>query len=252
MNVSGKKVAVLVDNYFEQAEFEEPISALVDAGADVTVVSASGKKLRGLNHIDKGDDFEADLLLNQANSDDYHALVLPGGAINADALRTNEKAQRWVQDFLDSGRPVAVICHAPWLMVSADAVEGRKLTSWGSIKDDIMNAGGDWMDKPVVIDKNLITSRKPEDIPLFNEALIKMLAKQPSDSLSAGSAIRSGLDFLDNDYESITGFPSYDREVESADVDLDDDTFRNADWEYPAKANTGLKGAGFKKGQGEQ
>jgi len=177
MNTTDKRVAILVHNFFEQTEFEEPLRALKDAGAEVTVISASKKKLQGLNHAEKGDEFQADLLLSAASSDDYDALVLPGGALNADGLRMNEAAQQWVIDFLDSGRPLAVICHAPWVLVSADAVEERRLTSYRTIQDDIRNAGGEWVDQPVVIDVNLITSRQPDDLPQFNDALIHMLSR---------------------------------------------------------------------------
>jgi protease I len=175
MDITGKTVAILVDNYFEQAEFEEPIEALRDAGAEVTVVAVKDKKLQGLNHIDKGDFFAADLLLEEASEEDYDALVLPGGAINADSLRMVEAAQIWVRDFLEEDKPVAVICHAPWVLVSADLLDGRRLTSFETIQDDIQNAGGDWVDEPVVIDGYLITSRKPDDLPAFSEALIKMI-----------------------------------------------------------------------------
>lgn len=188
MDIAGKHVAILVHNYFEQAEFEEPLSALRDAGAEVTVISADGMKLKGMNHVEPGDRFEADLKLDQANPDDYDALVLPGGAINADHLRIVETAKQWALDFLDAGKPLAVICHAPWVLVSADAVEGHRLTSYHTIRDDIVNAGGEWVNQPLVIDGNLITSRKPEDLPLFNDALIKMLSGK------SGSAIPDAAD----------------------------------------------------------
>ncbi len=180
MNIKGKRVAVLVDNYFEQAEFVEPIAALKNAGAEVEVIASKQKDLHALNHIKKGDDFVADKLLKEASSDIYDALVLPGGAINADHLRVVDKAKQWVVEFLDSGKPLAVICHAPWVLVSADVVEGRRLTSFYTIKDDIRNAGGEWVDLPVVLDNNLITSRQPDDLPVFNQALINMLAEGPA------------------------------------------------------------------------
>lgn len=184
MDISGKHVAVLVHNYFEQAEFEEPISALKDAGAEVTVISADSKKLKAMQHAEPGDSFQADLSLDQASDGDYDALVLPGGAINADHLRMVEAAKGWVCDFLDSGKPLAVICHAPWVLVSADAVEGRRLTSYPTIQDDITNAGGEWVDQPLVIDGNLITSRKPDDLPQFNDAIIRMLSGQAESAIS--------------------------------------------------------------------
>lgn len=192
MDISGKHIAVLVDDYFEQAEFDEPISTLKDAGGEVTVIATRQKELHGMNHAQAGETFAADLLLAQASSGDYDALVLPGGAINADQLRVNEAAQQWATDFLDSGRPLAAICHAPWLLVSADAVEGKRLTSYHTIKDDITNAGGEWVDLDVVIDGNLITSRKPDDIPVFTDALITMLAQQQPGTLQTGPDTMAG------------------------------------------------------------
>ena len=176
MAVTDKKAAVLVDNYFEQAEFEAPVRALKDAGVAVAVVSSAGRELQGMQHADKSRTFMADLLLDDAHADDYDALVLPGGAINADHLRMVPAAQEWVQDFMERGKPLAVICHAPWVLVSADVVNGRKLTSYYTTQDDIRNAGGEWVDDSVVIDGSLITSRKPDDLPAFNEALLSMLA----------------------------------------------------------------------------
>jgi protease I len=173
--MDAKRVAILVDNYFEQAEFEEPLEALRDAGLDVTVVATQGKDLQALNHADKGDTFEADMLLEDVTTDEFDALVLPGGVVNSDKLRMVEPARQWVRDFLDGGKLVAAICHAPWLLVSADEVQGRKLTSYFTIQDDIDNAGGEWIDQPVVVDDNLITSRKPDDIPAFNEAILTAL-----------------------------------------------------------------------------
>jgi protease I len=179
-NVAGKKVAILVHNYFEQDEFEEPLTALKDAGVITTVITANDDLLLfGMHHADVGGKFQADILLSEADPDDYDGLVLPGGVINADALRVVEDAQDWAVDFLDSGKPVAVICHAPWLLVSADAVEGRRLTSYFTLQDDIQNAGGEWVDQAVVVDDNLITSRKPDDLPAFCEAILNMLSEEP-------------------------------------------------------------------------
>lgn len=184
MSLTDKRVAILVHNYFEQAEFEEPLKALRDENVKVTVVSADKLKLQGLSHTEKGEWFQADLLLAAASPDDYDGLVLPGGVFNADKLRMNEAAQQWAIDFLDSGRPLAVICHATWLLVSADAVEERRLTSYYTLQDDIRNAGGEWVDMPVVIDDNLITSRQPDDLPEFNEALLKALNSSSHASLA--------------------------------------------------------------------
>ncbi len=178
MDLQGKHIAILIDNYFEQAEFEEPLSHLKNAGAEVTVVSTGEKTVTGMHHADKGDSFSVDLTLSVASSDDYDALVLPGGAINADTLRMNPDAQQFVADFINSNRPLAVICHAPWLLVSADCIEGRRLTSYHTIQDDIRNAGAEWVDSPVVIDNNLITSRNPDDLPQFNAAIVNMLKRK--------------------------------------------------------------------------
>lgn len=175
MDITGKKIAVVVDNYFEQAEFEEPIDALRAAGAEVEVIGIKSRSLQALNHADKGDMFKADLLLHDVTADEYDALVLPGGALNADSLRMVEEVQQWARDFLEDDKPVAVICHAPWVLVSADIVDGRRLTGYETIQDDIQNAGGEWVDQPVVIDGSLITSRKPDDLPAFIKALITML-----------------------------------------------------------------------------
>lgn len=171
MSVINKKIAILVDNYFEQAEFEEPLEQLKEAGAAVTVVATETKALQGMMHVKEGDAFTADLLLGEVNVDDYDALVLPGGVVNADRLRMNHLAREWVNHFTDSGKLIAAICHAPWLLVSADLVEGRRLTSYYTLQDDIRNAGAEWIDQPVVMDGNLITSRQPDDIPDFIEAV---------------------------------------------------------------------------------
>lgn len=176
-DLTGKKVAILVDNYFEQAEFTGPLQALRDAGAKVEVIAAEPEngKVQGLNHVDKADRFEFDKTLDDADIDDYDALVLPGGAINADHLRMQTKARDWAKKMLDTNKPLAVICHAPWLLASAGLAKGRKLTSYFTIQDDMKDAGADWVDQEVVIDGSLITSRNPDDLPAFNQALIAKL-----------------------------------------------------------------------------
>ena len=179
MDVANKKVAMLVHNYFEQSEFEEPLHDLKSAGVAVTVVAADDEPLFGMHHAKMGSKFLADLRLDDANPEDYDGLVLPGGVINADALRMVPKAREWVIDFLDAGKPVGAICHAPWLLVSADAVEGQRLTSYHTLQDDIRNAGGEWVDQKVVVDGNLVTSRKPDDLPAFTEAFLDLLSQAP-------------------------------------------------------------------------
>lgn len=174
-DLTGKKIAIVVDDYFEQAEFTGPRDALREAGADVTVISVEGGEIHGLNHVGSGDIFQADMSISEADPDDYDGLVLPGGTVNADQLRMNENIQLWVQGYLQSGKPVAAICHAPWILVSARVADGRNLTSFETIQDDMRNAGANWSDQEVVVDGNLITSRKPDDIPAFNREIIAAL-----------------------------------------------------------------------------
>lgn len=183
-DIAEKKVAILVENHFEQSEFTEPLKALKNAAVEVTVIGATLKDLQAMEHAELGDLFQADITLDEADDSDYDALVLPGGAFNADKLRMNETARVWVRHFMDEGKPLAVICHAPWVLASADKVKGRRLTSYYTIQDDIRNAGGEWVDQEVVIDGSLITSRKPDDLPAFCEALIAMLQKQHEEQLT--------------------------------------------------------------------
>ncbi len=171
MSIARQKIALLVDDYFEQAEFEQPLKRLKEGGAAVTVVATDKKNLQALQHTQAGDKFIADMLVADANFDEYDALVLPGGVVNADHVRMNKRARDWVNRFTDDGKLIAAICHAPWLLVSADLVEGRRLTSYYTLQDDIRNAGAEWIDQPVVIDSHLITSRQPDDIPAFIEAI---------------------------------------------------------------------------------
>jgi protease I len=178
-DLSGKKVAVLVDNLFEEDEFTGPIDALKQAGAEVEVVAANpddDNKVQAMQHADKSNKYAIDKTLEEADIDDYDALVLPGGAVNADHLRTEAKALDWVKKVVDKGKPLAVICHAPWVLASAGLAKGRRMTSFFTIQDDLKNAGADWLDDEVVIDGTIITSRDPNDVPAFNRALITMMA----------------------------------------------------------------------------
>lgn len=177
-DLSDKTVAILVDNYFEESEFTGPLKALREAGATVEVIAAEPQDghIQALNHVDMGNEFPIDKTLDEADISKYDALVLPGGAMNADQLRMQPKAREWVRAIMDAGKPLAVICHAPWVLVSAGLARGRKLTSFFTIQDDMVDAGADWVDEAVVIDGNLITSRKPDDVPAFNKALISALA----------------------------------------------------------------------------
>lgn len=174
-DLSGKKVAIVVDDDFEQAEFTGPRDALKQAGADVTIISTKGGQVHGMNHDEKADTFQADASLDDINPSDFDALVLPGGAINADNLRMNAKVQQWARSFMSAGKTVAAICHAPWLLASAGIAKGKKMTSWPTIQDDLKNAGAEWTDTEVCVDGNLITSRKPDDIPAFNREIMNAL-----------------------------------------------------------------------------
>lgn len=175
--LDGVRVAILVTDDFEQAELSEPKKALEQAGATTKIISKQSGTVQGVNHDEKADTFPVDLTFDQANPNDFDALLLPGGAINADAIRMEPKARTFVQQINESGRPMAVICHAPWLLISAGCVKGRTLTSYFTIQDDIRNAGGNWVDQESVRDGNLVTSRSPEDLPAFNSALISLFAE---------------------------------------------------------------------------
>ena len=176
--LSGKKVAILVENGFEQSELAEPKKALEEAGAETDIVSpAKGSKVKGWQHGDWGDEFSVDVRLDDADAGDYDALLLPGGVMNPDKLRRNERVQEFVRAFFDSNKPVAAICHGPWTLIDAGCVEGRKLTSYATIQEDLKNAGAQWVDKEVVVDNGLVTSRQPEDIPAFNRKMIEEFAE---------------------------------------------------------------------------
>ena len=175
--LQGRKVAILATDGVEQVELDTPRRALEEAGATVHLVSLAGGEIQAMNHIDRGDMIAVDVELAQANAADYDGLVLPGGAVNPDALRENAAAVKFVRDFFEMDKPVAAICHAAWLLVEADMVRGRTLTSWPSLKTDIRNAGGDWVDRAVVQDDKLVTSRKPEDLPQFCAKLVSVLGQ---------------------------------------------------------------------------
>jgi protease I len=178
-DLTDLRVAALVTDGFEEPELVEPMRALQRAGARVDVVSPKPGTVQAFRHHDKGITVPVDRLLHDAGPDDYDALLLPGGALNADALRALPAAQEFVRHFQDAGKPLAVICHAPWLLVSAGLVGGRRLTSYHTIRDDIRNAGGRWVDQEVVADDNWVTSRQPSDIPAFNKAMLDLFARAP-------------------------------------------------------------------------
>lgn len=175
-SLQGVRVAILATDGFEQSELGEPRKALDAAGATTAVVSPKAGKVRGWNHKEWGQEVKVDQLLDQASPQNYDALVLPGGVMNPDSLRMQPKAVAFVKAFFDAGKPVAAICHGPWTIIESGAAKGLRMTSWPSLKTDIANAGGQWVDEEVVVDDNLVTSRKPDDIPAFNREVLKMFA----------------------------------------------------------------------------
>ena len=177
-NLSGKTVAFLVaPEGIEQIELTEPWQAVEEAGGTPRLVSTKAGRVQAFHHLDKGDTFEVDDLVGEADPAAYDALVLPGGVANPDALRMDKQAVDFVRAFFESGRPVAAICHAPWTLVEADVVRGRTLTSWPSLQTDLRNAGATWVDEEVVVDGNLVTSRKPDDLPAFNRETLQLFAR---------------------------------------------------------------------------
>jgi len=175
--LNGKKVAILVAEGFEQVEMTGPRQALEGAGAVTEIVSPAEGEVQGWNHFDKGDKFKVDVPLAEADPSDFDALLLPGGVANPDQLRMKPEAVEFVKAFFDAGKPVAAICHAPWTLIEAGVVRGRTMTSWPSVKTDLINAGAQWVDREVVTDNGLVTSRKPDDIPAFNEKMIEEFAE---------------------------------------------------------------------------
>ena len=170
--LQGKKVAILVAEGFEQVELTEPKAALERAGARISIVSPSRDRVQGWKHFDKADKFKVDVALESARADDFDALLLPGGVANPDQLRMQPKAVQFVKDFVQAGKPVAVICHGPWTLIEADCVRGRMLTSWPSLKTDLVNAGATWVDEPAFRDGNIVWGRVVEDIPDFCRELV--------------------------------------------------------------------------------
>jgi protease I len=184
--LNQKKVAILVADGFEQVELTGPKQALEEAGAQTHIVSPNKENVQGWNHFDHADRFPVDVILEQANPEDYDALLLPGGVANPDQLRMQPQAVQFVKAFFAAGKPVAAICHGPWTLIEAGAVQGRKVTSWPSLQTDLKNAGADWVDQEVVVDNGLVTSRNPHDIPAFNRKMIEEFAEgQHQEQLSA-------------------------------------------------------------------
>jgi protease I len=176
-NLNGKRVAILVADGFEQVELTGPREALTEAGARTAIVSPANGSVQGWKHFDKADRFDVDVPLSSANAEDFDALLLPGGVANPDQLRTMTKAVAFVRSFFEAGKPVAAICHGLWPLIDAGVAKGRTVTSWPSLKADLTNAGATWVDKEVVTDRGLVTSRKPDDIPAFNRKMIEEIAE---------------------------------------------------------------------------
>jgi protease I len=175
--LQGKRVAIIAADMVEQVELVEPRKALDKAGAKTELLSLKPGEIQGFNHFDKADKHRVDRLVEEANASDYDALMIPGGIGNPDQLRLDENIVSFVRDFFEAGKPVAAICHAPWVLIEAGAVRGRKVTSWPSLQTDLRNAGGDWVDEEVVVDNGLVTSRKPDDIPAFTKKMIEEIAE---------------------------------------------------------------------------
>ncbi len=176
-DLNGRTVAFLVaPEGIEQVELTEPWQAVEKAGATPRLLSTESGTVQAFHHLDKADTFDVDEVVADADADQYDALVLPGGVANPDALRLDDEAVAFVRAFVGSGKPVAAICHAPWVLAEADVVRYKRVTSWPSLRTDLRNAGAEWVDEEVVVDGNLVTSRKPEDLPAFNEALMELLA----------------------------------------------------------------------------
>jgi protease I len=177
--LAGKKVAILAADMFERVELEEPRKALEQAGAETEVVSIHDGEIKGFDHFDPANTVEVDKTVEEVSVDDYDALMIPGGVGNPDQLRGDENAVAFVRDFANAGKPIAVICHGPWMLVESGVARGRTLTSWPTLQTDIRNAGGKWVDEEVVVDSGIVTSRRPDDIPAFNEKMVEQFAKTP-------------------------------------------------------------------------
>lgn len=176
-HLKSLKVAILVTDGFEQIELIKPRQALTQAGAETRIVSPKGGRVRGWHFTDWGDEFPVDIALDRARPDDFDALLLPGGVMNPDALRMQAPAVEFVKAFFGAGKPVAVICHGPWTVIEAGAARGRRIASWPSLKTDLQNAGAEWVDQEAVVDGNLVSSRKPDDLPAFNREMVEVFSR---------------------------------------------------------------------------
>jgi protease I len=185
--LEGKKVAILAADMFERVELEEPRKALEAAGATTEIVSIHDGEIKGFDHFDPAATVKVDRTVEEISVDDYDALLIPGGVGNPDQLRGDENAVNFVREFAEAGKPMAVICHGPWVLVEAGVVRGKKVTSWPTLQTDIRNAGGDWVDEEVVVTEGIVTSRKPDDIPAFNKKMIEEFCEGRHERKLAGA-----------------------------------------------------------------
>ena len=190
--LQGRKIAFLATDGVEQIEYTDPRKAVEEAGATAHLVALEPGEIQGFNHLDRGDRFPVDKAVAEASADDYDGLVLPGGVANPDALRADKDAVQFVRSFFEAGKPVASICHGAWTLVEADVVRGRTLTSWPSIRTDVENAGGTWVDAEVHTDRGLVTSRKPDDLPAFNAKIVEEFAEGVHDEQAQATTGLSG------------------------------------------------------------
>ncbi len=185
-NLNGKRIAFIATEGVEQVELTEPWKAVTDAGAKPELISIQPGEVQAWKHFDKGDKFPVDRTIEEAQPDEYDALVLPGGVANPDQLRTDENVVRFIRDFYDSGKPIGVICHGPWTLIEADVVRGKTITSWPSLQTDLRNAGAKWVDQECVVDEGLVSSRKPGDLSAFNKKIIEEFAEGRHERKPAG------------------------------------------------------------------
>jgi protease I len=186
--LDGKKIAFLFTDGVEQVELEEPLKAVKDEGAQAELISLEEGEIQAFNHLDHGDKIKVDKAVSNADASDYDALVVPGGVANPDFLRVDDDAMRFVRDFFEAGKPAGVICHGPWVLVETGVVDGMKVTSWPSLQTDIRNAGGNWVDEEVVVDKGLVTSRKPDDLPAFNAKIVEEFCEGRHEELASATS----------------------------------------------------------------
>jgi protease I len=185
--LDGKKIAVLFTDGVEQVELEKPVEGFKDEGAEVTYLTLEAGDVQAFNHLDHGDKIKVDNAVSDADASDFDGLMVPGGVANPDFLRMNDDAVKFVAAFVEQAKPIAAICHAPWILAEADVIKGRKLTSWPSLQTDIANAGGEWVDEEVVVDEGLVTSRKPDDIPAFTEKAIEEFCEGKHEEMAASA-----------------------------------------------------------------